>query len=241
MTEILNLGNRVVNNWLLRLNGKTVLVDTGYPDGFAGFQKRLEQQGLKLDDIDYLFLTHAHDDHAGFVSDVLAASHARLILHAKALPTLRRGQNDFGGGCTGRLAYLTCLLMKAAGKAEHRFPPLEDKYDDRLLTLTPENRAKLESELGVLILDTPGHTACSVSLLTGEGLLFCGDAAMNGFPSIGRVTIWAEDLSTFRTSWEAIIVLNPRFLYPGHGKPFPVADLQKHLDAVEKHKIYKLS
>lgn len=241
MTEIINLGNRIVNNWLMRLNGKTVLIDTGYPEGFDAFQKRLERHGLKPDDIDYLFLTHAHDDHAGFINDVLVASHASLILHEKALPTLSRGQNNFAGGCTGRLAYLTCLLMKAAGKAEHRFTPLDARYASRLLPLTPENRVRLEAELDVQILDTPGHTACSVSLLTGEGLLFCGDAAMNGLPSIGRVTIWAEDLSAFRASWEAIIALHPKLLYPGHGKPFPTADLQRYLHAVEKHKIYKLA
>lgn len=241
MTEILNLGNRLVNNWLLRLNGKTVLIDTGYPEGFAAFQKCLTQHHLAPNDIDYLFLTHAHDDHAGFVNDVLAASHAKLILHEKALPTLLRGQNNFAGGCTGRLAYLTCLLMKAAGKGEHRFAPLEAAYAERLLMLTPDTRAALETELGVRILDTPGHTACSVSLLTGDGLLFCGDAAMNGIPSIGRVTIWAEDLLAFRASWEAIIALHPKLIYPGHGKPFPTADLQKYLHTVGKHKIYKLS
>ena len=238
MSEIINLGNRVVNQWLVCLNGKTVLMDTGYPGGFVPFQKRLARHNRTPGDIDYLFLTHAHDDHAGFVNDVLNASHAKLILRENALPALLRGQNSFAGGCTGKLAWLTCLLMKAAGKGEHRFPPLDNRFANRLLLLTPENRAGLEAELGVQILDTPGHTACSVSMLTGNGRLFCGDAAMNGLPSTGRVTIWAEDLSAFRASWEAIIALRPRLLYPGHGKPFPAKDLEKALLGLRKRRLY---
>ena len=75
------------------------------------------------------------------------------------------------------------------------------------------------------MLETPGHTADHIALLA-EDVLFCGDAAMNGFPSRKRIIIWIEDLEQYRRSWERIIGAKPRILYPGHGKPFQTADLK---------------
>ena len=44
---IYNLGNRVVNNYLVGLDeGGYVLIDTGYADGFDGFTKKLEETGV---------------------------------------------------------------------------------------------------------------------------------------------------------------------------------------------------
>ena len=62
--------------------------------------------------------------------------------------------------------------------------------------------------------------------LVGRYVLFCGDAAMNGFPSRRRIIIWIEDLKQYRQSWERIIEAPPRILYPGHGKPFQTTDLK---------------
>ena len=95
MTEVYNVGNRVVNAWLFRLHGKTVLVDTGYAGGYPAFAARCRAKGIPPETIDYILLTHAHDDHAGFLQEVLAASGARVLLHEAALPTLRNGQNAF--------------------------------------------------------------------------------------------------------------------------------------------------
>lgn len=238
MTDVVNVGSRIVNAWLLRLNGKTVLVDTGYAEGYAAFCKRLAKHGVKPEGIDYVFLTHAHDDHAGFLNEVLAASKAKLVLHPDALPVLRQGRNRFSGGCTGKLAYAFCLLMKLFGKGKHTFPPLQNTSG--LLLLTPETRAALEAEWNARILDTPGHTACSLSLLTRDGLLFCGDAAMNGFPSTDRVTIWAENLTRFEQSWDTMLASGARTLYPGHGKPFPVDDLRRFRSGVQRHRLFTL-
>ena len=70
-----------------------ILVDTGYAGGFPHFVKMLEKHHIKPEEIKYLFLTHAYDDHAGFLNEVLKATGAEVILHPKAiegLPGLRR-------------------------------------------------------------------------------------------------------------------------------------------------------
>ena len=69
-----NLGNRIVNNYLVSLGEEDgyVLIDTGYAESYGAFRKRLKKTGVSPKEIKYVFLTHAHDDHDGFLNEVLA-------------------------------------------------------------------------------------------------------------------------------------------------------------------------
>lgn len=240
MTEVFNLGTRVVNTYLLGIGNKMVLVDTGYPDGLKHVKRLLNRLGYRFSELDYIFLTHAHDDHAGFLNAILSQSSARVVAHPAAVSVLLRGQNNFAGGCTGKLARASCVLLGLLGKGSHRFPALSPDFLNRLDVVTENTQAVIEEALGARIIQTPGHTACSISLLTEDGRLFCGDAAMNGFPSTGRVTIWAEDMAAFGQSWDTMIALAPVMLYPGHGQPFPVADLARYRQALNQRRILPL-
>ena len=91
---IYNLGNRAVNNYLVSYDEGYILIDTGYEGGVARFQKKLKKANVAPNEIKYIFLTHAHDDHAGFLNEVLAVTDAKVILHPKAVEGLKRGQNS---------------------------------------------------------------------------------------------------------------------------------------------------
>lgn len=73
--------------------------------------------------------------------------------------------------------------MKILGKGKHLFPAINETYANRLITITNDNIAEIENILSGKILFTPGHTADSISLKVKD-LIFCGDAAMNGVPSL---------------------------------------------------------
>lgn len=235
---MLNAGNRIVNNWIYAVQDGYVLIDTGYEGGFESFKKRLSSKNIDIQAIRYIFLTHAHDDHAGFLNEILEeVPGAEVIMSNKALEVLYRGQNPFVGGCTGRLACLFVNLMKLAGKGEHRFPPLNKKFENRCIYVSEDNHEELRTKLGGSIIDTPGHTADSISLLLNDGSLLCGDAAMNGLPSLHRITIWAEDKEMFLQSWRKIIKLRPAKIYPGHGNPFDYTELIKNEQYAQKMKI----
>lgn len=131
--------------------------------------------------------------------------------------------------------------MKLFGKGAHRFPPLNPKFKKRCLFVSDHNRKEIENMLHGIIVDTPGHTVDSISLLLNDGTFFCGDAAMNGLPSMKRITIWAEDKGLFFQSWQTIIALKPAKIYPGHGKPFDCRELEENIGNVQKMKLYPLS
>lgn len=234
---IINLGNRIVNNYLITGEGGHILIDTGYQNGVQSFQKKLKEAGIDPRDIKIIFLTHAHDDHAGFLNDVLAITDANVVLHPKAIEGLRRGQNSFEGGCSSRFAYFFCLVLAMLGKGAHRYPAIREEYMNRLVTI--DSDAFRAMDLPFQVIETPGHTTDHIALMK-DGILFCGDAAMNNFPSIHRVIIWIENLRQYIHSWETIININPVMLYPAHGKPFQTADLKKYLPSLNHIRLYPL-
>lgn len=104
--EVINIGNRIMNNYILKCENGCIVIDTGYEGGFERFSMRLSSNGLSPSDISFIFLTHAHDDHAGFLGELLDKTEAPLILHSKAVERLMEGHNRFTGGCSSRLAQL---------------------------------------------------------------------------------------------------------------------------------------
>ena len=234
---IINLGNQIVNNYLISGKDGHILIDTGYQNGFKRFQRKLKKAGIDPKDIKIVFLTHAHDDHAGFLNDVLDITEAKVILHPKAVEGLKRGQNSFEGGCSSRLAYLFCLILALFGKGAHIYPALREEFMDRLITIDSE--AFQTMDLSFQVIETPGHTKDHIALMK-DGNMFCGDAAMNNFPSIHRVIIWIENPEQYKQSWETIIKCNPDMLYVAHGKPFRTVDLKKYLPMLDYIRLHPL-
>lgn len=115
--DVLNFGNRIVNCWAYRIESGYVIIDTGYENNYKNFKKKLKSNSIAIDEIKYCFLTHAHDDHAGFINQLLSDNQSvKIITSGKGVYTLRRGQNSFVGGCTGKLALAFCNLMRLLGK-----------------------------------------------------------------------------------------------------------------------------
>ena len=238
--KIFNGGNIVMNTYLYPIDNGYVMVDTGYEGCLDAVEKRLHKRGASLSEVRYLFLTHAHDDHAGFLVELLDKyKNIKVIMSDKAMVTLKRGQNSFEGGCSTLLAFVFCKLIALFGKAEHRFPAVPDRLNDRFIDITDENKTEIEKKISGKIIYTPGHTCDSISLRVGD-IIFCGDAAMNGFPSVRRLIIWIENLGEFERSWETLIGAGADMIYPAHGKPFKVCELEKYKGCISKVKLREL-
>ena len=226
--EIYNAGSRIMNTWLYPVEDGWVMIDTGYENSYMAVMKKLRKLHIRPEEIRCLLLTHAHDDHAGFLEEWMTKHpHTQVIAHEKAIAGLRRGQNGFDGGCSTLGAYLFCQLMALLGKGDHRYPKLGEDHLAKIITLNGDNLAQVESYLNGKLLCTPGHTEDSVSLLV-DGNLFCGDAAMNGIPSSHKITIWVEDKTAFETSWDTMLASGAKKIYPAHGSPFCPCGLRKN-------------
>ena len=107
-----NAGNRIMNTWLYPVEDGWVMIDTGYENSYSAVLNKLQKKLIQPEDVRFLFLTHAHDDHAGFLEEWMTKHpHTQVIAHEKAIAGLRKGQNKFVGGCSTLGAFLFCQLM----------------------------------------------------------------------------------------------------------------------------------
>ncbi len=232
--RIHEIGNYALRNYLLETPLGWIAIDSGYAGGFSAYRKRLERL-TPLSSIKFVFLTHAHNDHAGFLGELLEQSGARLVASEKSLPRLASGENAMpdGTGFTSRGALLLSAMMKHSG-----FPPVVPDASAILLT-NQDDQPFLAMGLPIRILFLPGHTADSVALLLEEtGDLLCGDAAAKFFLAPARQAILMEQLSKFGKSWERMLAAKPTRIYPSHGNPFPPEDLAKYRHCLDSKKLY---
>lgn len=220
--KIYEIGRYVVRNYILETPDGVIVIDTGYPGGFPKFKAAFEKR-WPLSAVKYIFLTHHHDDHAGFLAELIAETDAPVILHPLALDYLATGQSHDtpGAGYSSFIASLYSRVHK-----DFSFPPVIVPENRAIIIDSEETQPFEERGLPIKVLLLPGHTDDSIGLYLPEtGEIFCGDAAMNAVISIARHTIWIENAAEFGRSWDKMLSLNPTGIYPSHGNPFPPSDL----------------
>lgn len=232
-----NIGGAIVNNYLLETPEGIIAIDTGYPGGLENFKSRFEKH-WPLSRLKYIFLTHHHDDHAGFLGDLLKITDAAVVLHPLAEKPLEAGKSNEPAGA-GYSSVPGALFGKV--KKDFSFPPV--KVGERAIFVDCKKEQIFENMgLPVRILFLPGHTSDSIGLFLQEtGELFCGDAAMNTLISPARHTIWIEDTAEFGRSWDKMLALDPMKIYPSHGKPFSPKDLLRYRHFMRGRKLIQPS
>lgn len=224
--EMINIKNLILNNYILKYEKGYIVIDTGYLDDFNRFVKKLNTAGIPLKEIRFIFLTHSHDDHAGFLNELAIHTNAQVVLHEEAVKRLETGQKWFKGVCPTKRAKLVCKIISLAGKGRQK-PPTASILE-RCIVVDGTSQPFRDSGIQATVLMLPGHTGDSIGLLLDNGSLFCGDAAMNGFPSKARHPLWIENMQEFIKSWDVMLGCEPVKIYPAHGRPFAPSDLIKY-------------
>ncbi|MFC4541373.1 MBL fold metallo-hydrolase [Halosolutus amylolyticus] len=228
----IKLSPGATNCYLLEADRGYLLIDTGYEWEYRSFLAQLADAGVAVDEIEYLLLTHHHDDHVGFANELLEG--VTVIAHEAAEDLLQAGENDRSGGglLNRRVYYLAKVRSWLTPEWDLTFPPVTLRDDDMLVDGDDD---QLLRELGIdgTILETPGHTPDSISVLLDDGTLFCGDAAMSRplWAGIKYHTIFITDVDQYYESWQKILGSGAKRVYPAHGDPFDVERLREHMGA----------
>jgi len=237
--DLIKLSLSVTNCYLFR-NGKGwVLVDTGYEEDWQLFRRRLAFVGLQIAQISHLILTHHHDDHVGFVGELVAENPAiAAAMSESTRELLLVGKNDqsYGGGLINRrveslIGLKQLYVSLRTGKHQRKennlhFRPYTARRDDIVFSGEPRLH-DLGIELEGRILATPGHTVDSVSILFDDGDCMVGDAAANMLRLAGthNCVIFVTDLEQYYASWRKLIAAGAKRILPAHGRSFPVERL----------------
>jgi|Deesub1362A_J573_1020465.scaffolds.fasta_scaffold00338_21 glyoxylase-like metal-dependent hydrolase (beta-lactamase superfamily II) len=179
----------IQGNAYLIVDEVKALVDVG---GDAEFLLSKLKRYIQPEELEYVFLTHGHFDHAGAAGKVVDATDAKLLFHKEELPILndpmRNGSRLFGRSFTPVKPF---RLLKGG-----------EKFSLGSITLE--------------VIYTPGHTPGGICLYEGKyKWLFSGDTV---FPhgNIGRTDLPGGNSLLLVESIEKLVKLDVEVLYPGH-------------------------
>ena len=186
--NIVNVGYRGVNFWVIGAGGSRIIVDLGWPGGMGQLLANLKRMDIPLREIEYALATHYHIDHAGCAQDLKRAGVPLLVLETQAawIPQMKR------------------------------FTKPQDNYTeitlhDNVNITFAESRERLASvDIAGQIVPTPGHSDDSVSVVLDSGEAFTGDLT---HPQMAG----EDSLDLVKASWRRLRDLGATMVYPGHG------------------------
>ncbi len=240
--RIFDIKLSVTTDYLIKSDSKQyILIDTGYESDWQLFCNRLKTSGIELMNINYVILTHHHDDHSGFLHLLLKENPAITVIMSESCGKLITvGRNDFthGGGYVNRrikfllkfkLLYVSLKVKKHIRKSTNlTFQPFLCREHDILIQEDTRLR-DIGINLDGTLLFTPGHTIDSISVLLDNGQCMVGDAAaqMLTFAGTKNCVIFINNLEQYYQSWELLIDKGASEILPAHGGRFSI-NLLKH-------------
>ena len=148
--------NEFISVWLYR-GEMTCLIDVGPSTTGPDLLRALD--GLKINQLDYILLTHIHLDHAGAIGEIAEAfPQTPIICHQAARPHLIEPSRLWAG------------TKKVLGSMASAYGPIRPVAGNRLLEASD---FQAESVIPII---TPGHAVHHVSYRM-EKYLFVGEAA----------------------------------------------------------------
>lgn len=221
-TDIWRLPMVGANCYLIRQEG-IMLIDAAPPRRISRLARKLDSLSIKPTDISLIVVTHAHYDHVGSLSDLKAATGAKVAVNRHEKEWVEKAFQEPPPTITLWGKFLRFVGGWTAGVLG-RYPgtPIDINLEDTDSSLQPFGIAGR-------IIYTPGHTPGSSTVLLDTGDAFVGDLAMNGFPlRLGPgMPCFGDSAEAVRRSWKLILDRGAKTIYPGHGQPFSADALRK--------------
>ena len=211
------------NGWIVRSGAGAVLVDAGFDRFASRVAWGLRHMGLAPRDLKLIIITHAHIDHIGALGDIVDGTGAAVAVHEREAEHVRTGRPLMPRGLSPR-----GRLTVAFGR---RHPELT-----RVRAVEPDVIIRSELDLAPWglagrVVETPGHSPGSVSVVLDDGRAYVGDVVINSFRPLLplRTSCFGDSPGEVPASWRKVLDLGARVVCPGHGRAFPAARLAELL------------
>jgi glyoxylase-like metal-dependent hydrolase (beta-lactamase superfamily II) len=202
---------------------KTFLVESGPTNSIPNLLSALRELNVKLEDVEYVAVTHVHLDHGGGAGTLLKSlPNAKVIVHPRGMPHIVDPER------------LWPSSQKVLGFVSEIFGKPEPIPKDRVIPLT-EGTIDLGYGSKLTVTETVGHASHNLSFQESfNGGVFPGDAAGTYLPEFEVVIPTTPPpfyLDSALASLDKLISLKPTVLYFSH--------FGKATNAVQRLKDYK--
>lgn len=189
MVQLLKYGN--TNTYYVKGDDVGVLVDTDWAGTLPAFFKEIKRQGISIDSIKYLLVTHYHPDHMGIAGELMEQGVQLVVMDL---------QQEY-------IHFSDSIFEK---DKRVNYSPID--LEKAIIISCEESRSFL-AQIGIAgeIIATPGHSEDSISLLLDEGIAIVGDL----YP-LGAAPAFQDEV--INNSWNKILNYNVKKIYYGHAK-----------------------
>lgn len=205
-----------------------MLFDAGFPSWLWQYQKiekAIEQVGLELADLKYIFISHAHLDHYGSAKKLRAKTGAQIIVHEADAEFIGLGSSPLGSVASTLFGTSSKLLGDLLTPVVGLFAP---KTRPDIIVRDGDSLQDLGFHAKVVYL--PGHTNGHTALVfnyEGESHALVADLFSNRNNQLTVQKSYATDWNQVYASARVLKeIWNPDYSYPGHGDRFTSEVLQ---------------
>ena len=213
----------LICSYIIR-GAKPFLVESGPTSSVPKLVSGLKELNVKLEDVEYVAVTHVHLDHGGGAGTLLKfLPNAKILVHPRGLPHLVNPER------------LWSQSQEVLGFVSEIFGKPEPAPKERIIPVT-EGSFDLGEGGKLKVIETLGHASHNLSFHESfNGGVFPGDAAGTYFPEFDVVmptTPPPFNLGLAIDSLDKLISLKPSVLYYSH--------FGKASNGVQRLKDYKL-
>jgi len=213
--------NISVNCYLVRVNDGFILIDTATAGKRHMVEKALAQAGCTPGTLKLIVLTHGDFDHCGNAAYLRQKYGTKVAMHMDDMGMVERGDMFWNRKQPNVLVKAFISLFLGLRPSDRFKPDFYLREGDSL------NAYGLDAR----VLSLPGHSKGNIGILTAAGHLFCGDL----FGNLNQPELWSliDDQTAAEASVRKVQSLPVTTVYPGHGKPFQIAQLRSLLPQPE--------
>ncbi|MDF2684882.1 MAG: hypothetical protein K0S55_63 [Clostridia bacterium] len=180
MDNYITIKLSMTNCYLIKTVAGYLLIDCGNERDKNKLIKKLKQLHISLKDINYLLLTHHHNDHCGLLNFIISENPSVQVIMSDACANFlkigKHYKSDNEHYSNKKLKIITNLYNKLL-KTDDNFKIYEYRPQDIIITKDIDELFDTFGLKGKIII-TSGHTEDSISFIIGK-TAFVGDAMRN--------------------------------------------------------------
>jgi len=229
--ELFQVLSRRSNSYLICSGVGNILVDTGRESSFKELQKNIGYLNLKLENIDFLILTHTHYDHCQNAFAIKQHANCKILMSEKEAEFCEHGFTPLPKG--------TFEITRIISKFGNRIGQRSFGYEPFAADIMVRDELNLTTSK-ITLISTSGHSIGSISVIIDDEIAIVGDAMFGVFKK-SIFPPFADNTMEMIKSWGKLLETSCHTFLPGHGLEIKRELLQSEYRKYTKKALNELS
>ena len=213
--KLLKIG--ITNCYLINCKHVNILVDSGPKKKSKKVVSLLKENLQDGETLNNLFLTHTHFDHSQNTRKIKEIFNPEIIVHKSEANCAKKGYTPIPDG--------TWPITRMISNLGRRIVPQIAKYKPFNPDIIVDSEYLINDVPELKIIETPGHTTGSISLIVDNEIAFVGDT-MFGHWRRTILTPFGNDVPEMYKSWQKLSDTECSLFLPAHGKAINIEKLK---------------